>query len=330
MTRISQNQLVSVVLQGISAGREAVAKYGQEVSTGLKVTNPGDSNLAGSISGFRESLNKIEGYGGRISSVKTFLTTQDDILKQAEELMIRAKEIATQAANSIHDNVTRSHQSAEVWEIRDHLVSLANSTYQGRYIYDGTADATPPFSATTYTNPATGDAHDRYIYNTGNGSQNVNTVKVTDDLTITVNTPGDDVFSNAIGALERLGRALDGYATNPAPSVGLPDGTGNAWVFPTDLNLQTTAITQTIDLLDSAREDDILIERVELGGKLRRLETAESLLELTKVNSEELLDKLQNADSVESISNLQLADTALKASYSVTSRMLTLSILDYI
>ena len=71
-------------------------------------------------------------------------------------------------------------------------------------------------------------------------------------------------------------------------------------------------------------------ERVDLGGKLRRLDTADSLLDLGKVNAQELLDKLQNADTVESASKLQLAQTALTASYTVTSRVLNLSILDYI
>ena len=328
MTRIAENQMIASVLQGIFNNRARVSKYSDEITTGLKVSEPGDSNLSGSISGFRELLGRIDGYKDRVSTVSSSLVFQDDVLKQAEELLIRAKEIATQAANSTNGDETRAHMAAEVFQIRDHLISLANSTYQGRYIYGGTADDTPPFIDTTYVNPATGQANLRYVHTGANGTGTSKTVKVTDDLSIVVNTPGDQIFNNAIYGLERLGRALEGFATNPA--AGAPDGTGNPYVFPNDLETQTLDIRASLDILDTARETDILEERIDIGGRLRRLDTATSLLDLGKVNAEELIDKLQNADVVESASNLQQAEIALQASFTVSARVLNLTILDYI
>jgi flagellin-like hook-associated protein FlgL len=67
-----------------------------------------------------------------------------------------------------------------------------------------------------------------------------------------------------------------------------------------------------------------------LGGKLRRLETAEALLTLAKTSAQEVLSLIQNADETESVANLTLAQTALQASYSVTAKALRLTIMDYI
>lgn len=110
------------------------------------------------------------------------------------------------------------------------MVSLANSTYQGRYIYGGTADDQPPYAETTpYDVPASGDATKRYEFQALDGSDMAKEVKLTDDLTLTITTPGNEIFDDAIFALERLARAVAGYQTNPAD--GQPDGTGDAYVF---------------------------------------------------------------------------------------------------
>lgn len=328
MTRISENQIVATVLQGIVNNRERVAKYSEEISTGLKVAKPSDSSLSGSIAKFRDSLIRIEGYKSRVGVVNSALTFQDNVLAEAEDILIRAKEIATQAANETNSDETRRHMAAEIFQLRNHLVSLGNSTYQGKYIFGGTRDGDPPFFQDDYDIPATGEANARWIHDGLSGRADNKTVNITDNLSIEINSNGDALFSNGIDALERLGRALEGYTTNPA--AGEPDGTGAAYVFPADFTVQTEAIRDTIILLDSARENDILEERIALGGKLRRLDTANSLLDLSKVNTEDLLDNLQNADTVASASSLAQAQTALQASFTVTSQLLNLSILDYI
>src|SRR5690606_29486905 len=133
---------------------------------------------------------------------------------------------------------------------------------------------------------------------------------------------------NAIAGLERLGRALQGYATTPA--TGIPDGGGAAYVFPADFSVQTQDIKNAMDLIDVARQQDIMPERVDIAGRQRRIETAESLLSLLKISSEEALDKLQATDVFEAATNLSQAQTALQASLTVSTRVLQMSILDYI
>jgi flagellin-like hook-associated protein FlgL len=119
-----------------------------------------------------------------------------------------------------------------------------------------------------------------------------------------------------------------GYKTNPA--TGAADGTGTAYSFPSEYSTQTADIKTAMNLLDTARQNDVMVERVDLAGRLRRLETADSLLNLTKGSSQEALDKLQNTDMYSAATELSQAQTALQASLTVSTKVLQMSILDYL
>jgi len=331
MTRISETQLATNILAQIARNRQQVVKYSDEVSSGYKAQLPGDTAYSATIEQFKGQLTRIEGYQNRIAAATSYLNYQEGILDQVNNIMVRAKEVATQGANEPNGTVERQHISEEVFQLRDQLVGLANSTYQGKYIYSGNADNIQPYAAATltnYTNPSSGAANSRYIFTNADGSTGTKTVQVTDDTAITLNTPGDQVFDQAIQALDRLGRALAGYDTTP--SNGTPDGGGSAYTFPDDRDRQNAAIYAVIDLIDTAREEDILPERVTLAGRLHRLEDAQALLELQKNNALEVLSRLQDADIAESATSLTQAQTALEASLTVSTRVLRQSILDYI
>ena len=308
--------------------RENVNRYSQEVSTGVAVNTPGDTNVAGTISLYKETLDKVDGFRKRIESVKSALTFQDDVMNQMNEILIRAKEVASQAANETNTPAVRSQMAAEIFQLRDQMAQLANSKYQGKYIYGGADDDDPPYDAQTYTNPSIAPANQRYTFDAEAGTSITRNANITDSLSVRVNTPGNQLFSSSLQALERLGRALEGYETLPAG--GAPDGTGAAYTFPADFTRQTDAIQDSITLIDSARENDIMPERVDLGGRLRRLDGASAILDVSEQSAQDTLSKLQDADPTFSISALTQAQTALQASLSVTARVLNVSILDYV
>lgn len=328
MTRISENQLSRSLILDIQNNQTLVNKYAEEVSSGYKVQKPGDSSRSATISQFQQLLERLEGHQERTTYVDGMLMYQEGIVANANDLLVRAQEVAAQAGNETIDPALRSALADEVFQIRDQMVTLANSRYQGRYIYGGADDDDPPYDATTYTNPAAGSASERYIHDGEDGTDVTRTVRITDDLSIRVNTAGSQVFDNAIYALERLGRALEGYRTEPA--VGQPDGSGTAYSLPAEYDEQTQDIIDTIDLLRTAREDDVMLESASIAARLRRVDGARQVLDLGKTQAQEMLDSLQNADYFESASNLTEAQTALQASFTVTAQILRQSILNFL
>lgn len=329
MTRVAENSLARKILDDVRQTRAAVSKFSEQVSSGYKVTAPSDSDVAGSIATFRDSLRRLEGYRTRVATVQTTLTLQDDILRQVDELLTRARELATQAASEPNSPTTRASMANEVFAIRDQVVTLANSRDSSGYIFGGADNDDPPYDLTTNYSSGTGSAAIRYAFDNEVGTDIQRTTKVTDDISITVNTPADQLFDTALYGLDRLGRSLAGLTT-PVGGSGVPSGAGATYSFPTDIGVQTADIRAALDQIISAHDNALMPERVSLGARLSRLEAAESILQLNKTNAEDLLGKLQNIDSVEAISNLTLAQSALEASLQVTVKTLRQSILDYL
>jgi flagellin-like hook-associated protein FlgL len=86
----SQRQLVAQTLEN----RKRVLKYANEVSSGVKAALPSDTVDGGTIARYRQTLDKIDAYTTTISRTKSLMTFQDDVLSQASDLLVRAKEIA--------------------------------------------------------------------------------------------------------------------------------------------------------------------------------------------------------------------------------------------
>ena len=340
MTRVSEFDTVRRMMIYMSQNRQQVSDLGDSISSGISVHTAGDSTQAATIARTQESIDKIKENKSRVATVESYLTFQDSVLGSANTLLVRAAELAEQAANETNSAEARSQMASEVYEIRNNMVDLANSTYQGKYIYAGANDNTPPYCTVTtpanqgYVNPSSGEGSERYVFaydivtkTTDPADLVTRNVQLTDDVSVRVNTAGNKVFDNAIQYLERLGRSLEGYKTNPA--TGAPDGTGDAYTS-SEYAQQTSDIQACLDGLNNARESDVMTERVDVAGRSRRLETADSIMDLTKTSASEVLDRLQNTDTVEAATQFSLAKTALQASIQVTTSVLDMSILDYL
>ena len=105
MSRVSENQTLNRLLTNIVNNRELVNRYSNEVSTGFKAAEPGDTQVAGTIAQLQSTLERVEDYERRVGLVKGQFVYMDDIFEQAGELIVRAKEIATQAANETNSVV---------------------------------------------------------------------------------------------------------------------------------------------------------------------------------------------------------------------------------
>ncbi len=331
MTRITETQILRSTIDLIQKSRTDVAKYSQEASSGIRVARPGDdAGAAPAIADLRETVRRFDQHKLRSESTQSVLSLQESVMSQMNDMLIRAKEIATQGANETLGSEVREQLSFEVFQIRDAVVSLANTKFQGRYIYSGAADDVPAYqpNSTGYTNFTSTGASQRYTYTTASGASTTKNVYITDSVSVTVNTPGNQVFDTTIQALEKLGRALEGY--DSTTTAGVPDGGGAAWTFPQDTGLQTQEILDSITLLDSARTTQVAQEQVSVAGRLSRLENQTAILEALQFNINEVLSKTQGADVFESATNLSDAQNSLQVSLAVSGSILKINLLDYL
>jgi flagellar hook-associated protein 3 FlgL len=180
--------------------------------------------------------------------------------------------------------------------IRDQVLSLANQTYQGSYVFAGTATSTQPFVLDA-TQP------DGVKYN---GNTHVNSVTISQGNTIPVNVSGSQIFTNPAGDV--LG-SLNGLITALQTNTGLPAA---------NTNLQQ-AFTQFTN------------QRVFYGNTLQRLQSTQTYLNNDKLQLAQQENSLVGVDLSSSITNLEQSSTATSAILSATGQILsTLNLLNYL
>jgi flagellin-like hook-associated protein FlgL len=356
MRRVSENQIVRQLMNDIYQNRNLLNKYSNEVSSGLRVANPGDSSRSATISQQRDSVLRIENYAQRVENARSTILAQDNAVNSVNDRMTRLKEIATQAANESLSPENRQALAAEAYEIRDTLSQLANTRFLGSYVFSG-AQNEPLMVSTAdfFTDPAgVGERARRNVEIdptlTGLGTQR--TVRLGDNFTVDVNIDGQELFGYAVQAATRLARSLDGFRTYPeldmndfgstpltvaadaaaAGAVGPDryDADGNGIIEGAEFSQQTSDLQQIISFIEFNRSEHILPGLNELGGKMARAESAGSLLQINLDNARQALSSLQDADVTASATNLSLMQTSLEASMTVTSRALNLSILNFL
>jgi flagellar hook-associated protein 3 FlgL len=176
------------------------------------------------------------------------------------------------------------------------VLGIANQTYQGSYVFSGTATSTQPFVLDS-TQP------DGAKYN---GNTNVNSIEISSGHTIPINLPGSQIFTNPAGDV--LG-ALNGLITALQTNTGIPAAN-------TNLDQAFTQLTT---------------QRVFYGNTLQQLQSAQTYLNNGKVQLATQANSLVGADLAASITNLEQASTATNAILSATSQILsTLNLLNYL
>src|SRR5208282_5226589 len=157
-----------------------------QISTGKSVNEPSDNpGAAALLVENHDQATFTSGYLQSISSVQGQLSTASSTLASITNALQQALSLGVEAAN---DTVNASDQAAIVVQlqgIQSQLVSLANTTYQGNYVFAGSITNTAPF-VVDGASPSGVD----YVGNT-----TVNEVSIGSGYKLAVNVPGSQLFS---------------------------------------------------------------------------------------------------------------------------------------
>jgi len=160
-----------------------------EISTGRSVNEPSDNPTAAALlvenndqatfnSGYLQSLDAVQGQ----------LSTADSTLSSVVTAVQRAISLGIEGGNGTLSDGDRAAIATELQGIQSELVSLANTSYQGRFVFAGTNTSAPPFVVDNSVPSGVS-----YVGNTG-----VNQVSIGSGYKLAVNVPGSQLFS-AVG-----------------------------------------------------------------------------------------------------------------------------------
>lgn len=148
--RVTQNIMYSSQVNGMNSVLGKLYESSLQSSSGLKINKPSDDPLgAGRVLQSRTSLSKLALYQDNISTATGWLSSCDSILSSEGSVMTlltKAKELAEQGASGQYSAANREQISYELRQIYEQLITVANSTYSGSYLFSGQKTDTQAFA----------------------------------------------------------------------------------------------------------------------------------------------------------------------------------------
>ena len=277
------NNGLSTSLDTITSRQDTLTS---ELSSGLAVSAPSDDPVAASqgvaLSG---AISRDDAYIASASTLEGRLQTADSVLGSVVSQLTSAISSATSGINSTLSASNLQTIGTTLSAIRDQVVSLANTSYAGSYLFGGTAGNTQP-----YTVDASGNA-------TYNGDANSSYTQTPGGQKIATSMPGSAIFS-ASGAdvLTTLNNLIADFSSGSISSSAQ-----------SDLNELTAGLA------------NVSAQRSVLDGSLNTIQQTSTYASTDKTNLAATQSSLVSADTAQIATQLSAAQTQSEALMSVMS-----------
>ncbi|MGC1781846.1 MAG: flagellar hook-associated protein FlgL [Acidobacteriaceae bacterium] len=203
--------LVGALNQNTAAQQQASI----DISTGVSVNSISDNPVAAAqdfLLRSEESAN--DNFVQTATGVSGALQVTDTALGSVVTQITQAISLATEGNNGTLNASDLQSIANQLSGVQSEILSLANTNYQGQYLFSGSKTSTQPFSLDTSTSPAT------TVYS-GDGVQT--TLTSPSGQNFTMNLPGSQVFgSGSTGILSTLSNLIAEFSSG---SASIADGT---------------------------------------------------------------------------------------------------------
>lgn len=185
--RINPNPLPDL-LAALQQNEQQINSDLAEIASGQSVNVPSDDPAAAALLVQNaDQTAEADQFQRSISSLSGEMQNADSALSSVVTTLQRAISLGVEGASGTLNSSDRQALAGEVQGIQSQLLSLANLSYQGQFVFAGTATQTAP-----YVLDSTSSSGVRYVGNSG-----VNTVTVGDGVSVQANLPGSELFSGS-------------------------------------------------------------------------------------------------------------------------------------
>jgi len=211
----------------------------QEISTGQSVSVPSDNPAAAALLVQNAGqTSEADQFLRSISSVQGEMSNADSTLSSVVTALQRAISLGVEGANGTVNDADRQAIAVEVLGIQSQLVSLANLSYQGTYVFAGTASNTAPYALDSSSPSGV----------TYSGNSGVNQITVGNKFTVQTNLPGSQLFS-ASG--NDMFQSIQDLITSLQSGNNISDAVGEVTTAYNYLNAQRVFYGNAVNQLDS-------------------------------------------------------------------------------
>lgn len=294
--RVNPN-MVPNILADLQQSQVSLDTALQQVSTGKSVNQPSDNPAAAAamVQNYIET-GDVDQYTQNVNTALSTVQSASAVLSSVVTELTQAVSVGTAGATGTNSSSNLQTMAEQVQQILSNVVSQANTSVSGVYLFSGTSTSTP------YTADAA--TPNTYTYN---GNNDVNSVAVGDNMSVQANLPGSQVFSNSttnvLGALGNLVTALQ---------------SGNS----SNIQTATTAVNSAVDYIG---EQQAIYASTE-----SQLNSQETSLQQDTVTLTSQANNLIGVDMATAATNLTQAETDNSAALAAAAKVLPNTLLDYL
>src|ERR1700676_687493 len=279
--RIASNTVSDAIIRQIDQLSAQQASLQAQVSTGQRISQPSDDPAGVNRALTLESeMSQVQQFGRNASQALTLSQASYTGLSSLKSVSDRAGELATLGTGTLGASAMQAY-GTETNQLIEQAVQTANTSFNGAYIYGGTATSAPPFAVTRDSSgQITGVAYN------GNASQAA--IPLSSSTTVSPTTDGATNAGIAafINNMVSLRNALNGGSTAAVSGVQAGLGAGE--------NVIVTAIATN-------------------GGMQTRIQAAQTEQTSQTTSLQTDLSSVVDADLPSTIVKLNQANTAYQA-----------------
>lgn len=282
-------------LQSLTARQTALHN---QVATGQRITDPSDDPAAIArvlrLQGEKRGIQQFARNNDRALNVSQ---SSFSAIEQLKHLSDRAGELAVLGNGTTSPDAFRAY-GAETDQMLEQALQTANVKYAGEHLFGGTKSDTAPFTATR-------DAAGRITAITYVGAASGAEIRISEGAKLSPFTTGAE-NQKVAGFLNNLASLRDALQSGSGPAV------------------------QAVRPALETSENDFLVTMSGIGAKQTRLEADRAQNEARFVELENLTAAETDVDIPSTVVKLTQAQTAYQAALQSGSKILEMSLLDYI
>ena len=268
----------------------------QQVSTGQKLNSLSDNpSAAATLVNLRMQSDSDTQYLQNISSLTGSLNVANSALSSVVEALTAAQSVGVEGADSTLNDSNRQALAQQIQGIQQEILGLANTSYNGQYLFSGTTTNTQPYVA----DPSTASGV------TYNGNSGTNSVEISEGQAMPINLPGSQMFSNA---------------------------TTNVFQSLQDLS---TALTTNGNISGATKEvqdalNYVSTQQTFYGNSVDRLNNAQTFLTQEQTQLTETESTALDADMATAVTDLTQAETTQQALVQAGAKVSQTNLFDYL
>lgn len=307
--RVTQQGITSTSLRLLQGSLGRTSTLQQQLSSGKAIAKPSD-DPAGLVDALRIRSDQRANaqYARNSADGIAWLTTVDTALSTSSTLLINARNLVVQGAST--GSLSKSAREAiaiELESLSDAMLEQANTTYLGRPVFAGSADASAGFTTSPDTDA---DGIPEFSWNGTAGAASVSR-RVSENELVPVDSDGSAVFGDGTASgTETV------FHTLRAAAAAVRSGDSAA----------TADFLTTID----THHDALLKEIGSVGSRYNQIETAQARLIAAKATLQAQRSDVEDVDLAETIVELQVQQVAYQAALGATQQALQPSLLDFL